>query len=117
MDEGSEVISPNRFKKEDREVSAIQALINKRMQIGDDNFNSEYQMVCKKYSLALDISPKTVLKRTADFERLTVPDGYTFVCASIDLNTSYGATCIIAAAKPDASMAVIYHNVFPMQVD
>jgi hypothetical protein len=41
MDEGSEVCNPNRFKKSDGHISALQALLEKRHIIGDAAFQAE----------------------------------------------------------------------------
>jgi hypothetical protein len=41
MDEGSEVFNPNRFKKSDGHISALQALLEKRHIIGDAAFQAE----------------------------------------------------------------------------
>ena len=52
-----------------------------------------------KYSFSLDISPKVVLKRVNKWNRYEIPDGYTFVAASTDLNLSYAMTTTIVAFK------------------
>lgn len=117
MDEGAVVFNPTRFKKSDGHISALQSLLEKRHMIGDSAFSAEFQMKPKRYSFHLDISPKTVLTRTTQNEKLVVPDGYVFVSASTDLNVSYAATTVVTAFKPDMTAHVLYHHITRSRID
>jgi hypothetical protein len=85
--------------------------------IGDNAFSAEFQMKPKRYSFHLDISPKVVMSRMTDDEKLFIPDGYVFVSASTDLNVSYSATTCITAFKPDMTAHVIYHHITKSRID
>lgn len=117
MDEGAVVFNPSRYKKSDGHISALQSLLEKRHMIGDNAFSAEFQMKPKRYSFHLDISPKVVLSRATDTEKLIVPDGYVFVSASTDLNVSYAATTVITAFKPDMTAHVLYHHITRSRID
>lgn len=117
MDADSEVFNPNRFKESDGHISALQALLEKRHIIGDTAFSAEMQMKPKRYSVALDITPKVVVSRMNEFKRLEVPDGFLFVAASSDLNVSYAITTSITAFKPDMTAVVLYHKIKRCRID
>lgn len=117
MDEGAEVFNPNRFLLSDGHISALQALLEKRHQIGDAAFQAEMQMKPKRYSFQIGVTPHIVCSRATDTPRLKVPDGYVFVAASTDLNVSYAATVAITAFKPDMTAHVIYHDTVRSRID
>ena len=118
MDRGSQVLNPKRFKESDGHLSALQALLEKRHLIGDSAFWSEFMMEPKRVSLSLNITPKHIFSNiNANYPRCVVPDGFIFTCAAVDLNTSYGATCVVKCYKTDSTSAVLYHKVFKMDVD
>lgn len=71
----------------------------------------------KAYSFSIDITPKTVTSRTNPYKHLEVPDGFRFVAAATDLNTSYAATTVVVAFKPDMTAVVIHHYILPCNVD
>lgn len=70
MDEGAEVFNPGRFLVSDGHVSAIQALLEKRHQIGDSAFQAEMQMKPKRYSFQIAITPRVVASRAGDKPKL-----------------------------------------------
>ena len=108
MDKGAVVLNPNRFKPEDGHLSALQALLEKKHEIGDSAFFCEYQMEPKKIDAVLEITPKRIIDKIDHNVKLNkIPDGYIHTFASIDLNTSFGATCVVASFKYDGSCAVI----------
>lgn len=117
MDNGAEVFNPNRYKKSDGHISALQALLERRHLIGDAAFSAEMQMSPKRYSFSLDITPKTVVAKVSDFAKLQVPDGYVLVAAATDLNVSYAASTAIVAFKRDMTAAVIDHFITRCNID
>lgn len=117
MDEGSEVFNDTRFSKKDGHISAIQKLLEIQHVIGESAFQSEYQMKPKAYSFSIDITPKTITSRINSFKQLEVPDGFMFVAAATDLNTSYAATTAVVAFKPDMTAVVVHHNILPCNID
>ncbi len=117
MDEGAEVYDEKRYSEKDGHISALQKLLEMQHAIGDAAFASEYQMQPKRLSLALEIPPKQVVAKAIGVPELVVPDGYTFVAASTDLNLSYATSTVITAFKPDGTAHVIYHLILPCRVD
>lgn len=117
MDKGSEVFNPNRFKLSDGHISAIQSLLEKRHIIGDAAFQAEMQMSPKRYSVALDITPKVVVSKMNDYKQLEIPDGYVFVAAASDLNVSYAITTTVTAFKTDMTSVVVYHKIKRCRID
>ena len=118
MDKGAVVLNPNRFKESDGHISALQALMDKFHQIGEGPFYCEYQMIPKQISLALDNNPKKVLKTiNPQIIKNEIPDGYTYCCGALDLNTSYGGTYVICCFKPDSTCTVIRHKINQMNID
>ena len=118
MDKGAVVLNPNRFKPEDGHLSALQALLEKKHEIGDSAFFCEYQMEPQKVETLLDITPKKVIEKIDHNVKLNkIPDGYIHTWASIDLNTSFGATCTVAGFKTDGSCAVIKTSIYKMNID
>ena len=118
MDDGAQVLNPKRFKESDGHLSALQALLHQRHLIGDSAFYSEYQMEPRRVSLSLNITPRHILANiNATYPRCVVPDGFIFTCAAVDLNTSYGAACIVKSWRTDSTSVVLYHKVFKMSVD
>lgn len=117
MDEGAEVFNPTRFSPKDGHISALQKMLELRHMIGNAAFAAEYQMQPMKYSFSLDITPKIVMKRTNQFKRYEIPDGYIFVAASTDLNLSYAMTTTIVAFKSDMTAVVIDHFITPVNID
>jgi hypothetical protein len=112
------VLNPNRFKESDGHISALQALLEKKHQIGDSAFYSEYQMEPKRVSFAINITPKTIVSKIdANVKHCCVPDGYVFTVCSMDLNTSYGATCVIQSFKPDGTSVVLHHSIYKLHID
>lgn len=71
----------------------------------------------KAYSFSIDITPKTITSRINTFKQLEVPDGFMFVAAATDLNTSYAATTAVVAFKPDMTAVVVHHNILPCNID
>ncbi len=67
------------------------------------------QLAPVKYSLALDIMPKDVLKNETEDAEGTIPDGYQFAVASSDLNLSFCISTTIVAFKADGSAHVVKH--------
>ena len=70
-----------------------------------------------KHSYSIDISPSKVIQKIATEKMLEVPDEYVFVAGAIDLNTSYAATALLMAFKPDTTSQVIWHDTFAMNID
>ena len=70
-----------------------------------------------KMTFTLDIVPADVFKKVSSTPRLVVPDGYTFVAASTDLNLSKYLTTTIVAFKRDMTSTVIRHEFSPCHVD
>ena len=56
-----------------------------------------------KHSYTIDITPSKVVEKISKDKMLEVPDGHVFVAGAIDLNTSYAATAILMAFKPDTT--------------
>ena len=117
MDEGCEVFNPYRFSAKDGHISAIQKMMEIQHTIGNSAFQSEYQMSPVKHSYSIDISPSKVVAKISKDKLLEVPDGHVFVAGAIDLNTSYAATALLMAFKPDTTSQVIWHETFGMNVD
>lgn len=117
MDEGAEVFNPYRFSEKDGHISAIQKLLEIQHSIGNAAFQSEYQMAPVKHSYSIDITPAKVVAKTGPDKMLVIPDGYVFVSGAIDLNTSYAATALLVAFKPDTTAHVLWHETFDMNVD
>ena len=117
MDEGAQVFNPYRFSTKDGHASAIQKLLEIEHTIGNSAFQSEYQMSPVKHSYSIDISPSKVIQKIAAEKMLESPDGYVFVAGAIDLNTSYAATALLMAFKPDTTSQVIWHDTFDMNID
>ncbi|MCF0232215.1 MAG: hypothetical protein HUJ63_08120, partial [Enterococcus sp.] len=118
MDAGADVLNPNRFKKEDGHVSAIQALLEKKHQIGDSAFFSEFQMQPKRFDYVVDINPRKVFKKiNIAVNKKSVPDGFLTTYLTMDLNTSYGITYNIVSFRPDSTSVVIAHNIYKCQID
>ena len=117
MDDGAEVFNPYRYSLKDGHISAIQKLLEIQHVIGNAAFQSEYQMSPIKSTYSIDISPSKVLQKISDHRECEVPDGHVFVAGAIDLNTSYAATATLVAFKPDTTAAVIWHQIFPINID
>ena len=118
MDEGSEVLNPKRYKKSDGHISALQALMEKKHQIGDSAFFSEFQMEPKKFDYVVDITPRKIfLKNNKSVHSKTIPDGFLTTYLTMDLNTSYGITYNIVTYKPDSTCIVICHEIYKCQID
>ena len=117
MDEGASVFNPYRFSAKDGHISAIQKLLEIEHTIGNAAFQSEYQMSPVKHSYSIDITPNKVMQKISQEKELEIPDGYLFVAGSIDLNTSYAATALLVAFKPDTTSQVIWHDTFDMKID
>lgn len=117
MDEGADVFNPSRFLRSDGHVSAIQALLEKQHVIGDAAFQAEMQMRPRRFSFALDISPKAVVSKATQDKRLAVPEGFVFLAAATDLNVSYALTTAIVGFKPDMTAHVLWHGVQKCRVD
>ena len=117
MEDGCEVFNPYRFSAKDGHISAIQKMLEIQHVIGNAAFQSEYQMSPVKNTYSIDISPNKVLTKISEHRECEVPDGYLFVAGAIDLNTSYAATAALVAFKPDTTAAVIWHEIFPMNID
>jgi hypothetical protein len=71
----------------------------------------------KRYSVALDITPKVVVSKMNDYKQLEIPDGYVFVAAASDLNVSYAITTTVTAFKTDMTSVVIYHKIKRCRID
>lgn len=117
MDKGAVLFAPDRFKPEDGHISGLQAMLEKKHLIGEAAFSAEMQMKPKKFRFAVDISPAKVLQKKCRDKMLEVPDGYVFVAGAIDLNTSYAATAMLMAFKPDTTSHVLWHETFDMNID
>ena len=108
MDEGAELFQ-DRFKRSDGHISGLQALLEKRHVIGNSAFQAEMQLAPVKYSLALDIMPKDVLKNETEDAEGVIPDGFRFAVASSDLNLSFCISTTIVAFKADGSAHILKH--------
>lgn len=118
MDKGAVVLNPNRFKESDGHISALQALLEKKHDIGDSAFFCEYQMEPKRVDTLLEITPKKIIEKIDPNVKInTPPDGYIHTYASVDLNTSFGATCAVASFKTDGSCAVIKEAIYKVNID
>lgn len=117
MDEGSETFNPTRFSTSDGHISMIQKLLEMRNMMTANQFSCEY--LCKpiKYSFTLDVTPQIVLSRMNTNEMLEVPNGFTHVFASSDLNLSESIHTVICAFRPDQTSQVIFHMVKPCNID
>jgi hypothetical protein len=71
----------------------------------------------KRYTVALDITPKVVISRINEHKQLETPDGYVFVSAASDLNVSYAITTVITAFKTDMTSLVLYHKIKKCRID
>lgn len=116
MDEGSEVFNPSRFSSKDGHISAIQKLMELRHQIGKA-FDAEYQMQPRRYTCALDITPRQVAHNLNGLQEGETPEGTTLVIASSDLNLSYAVTSVIIAFRPDMTAHVIWHGISKCRLD
>ena len=117
MDEGAVLFNPNCFKASDGHISGLQALLEKRHMIGNAAFQAEMQMQPVKFEAAIQISPRDVVSKASDVERLAVPDGTAFVAASTDLNVSFAVTTTIVAFRKDMTSTVVYHEITPCSID
>ena len=118
MDKGAVVLNPNRFKPEDGHLSALQALLEKKHEIGDAAFFAEYQMEPKKVDSLLEITPKKIFEKIdPNIKYKIVPTGYIYTFASLDLNTSFGITSTVCSFKIDGSCAVIRNRVYKCNID
>ena len=70
-----------------------------------------------KNTYSIDISPNKVLTKIAEHKECEILDGYVFVAGAIDLNTSYAATALLMAFKPDTTSSIIWHQTFPISID
>ena len=117
MDAGAVLFNDSRYSTKDGHISALQKLLEIQHMIGDAAFQSEFQMKPKAYSFAVDIQPSTVTKKINTFCHNEVPAGFIFVAASTDLNTSYAATTVVTAFKPDMTSIVVHHHIHPCNID
>lgn len=117
MNAGAKVFNETRYSEKDGHISMLQKLLELKHQIGENAFNAEYQMKPVKMTFTLDIVPADVFKKVSSTPRLVVPDGYTFVAASTDLNLSKYLTTTIVAFKRDMTSTVIHHEFSPCHVD
>ena len=118
MLDGCELLAPDRYKISDGHISGYQALLCRRLLIGDDAFNSEMMMISKKPITALDISPQDILSHIDErIKEYTLPDGHQVSILAIDLNTSYALSWVIMSAAPDGSTAVIAHGLYKCTID
>lgn len=117
MEKGADVINPSRFNPDDGTISGIQFFLLKWNQIGENNFLSEYQMTPKSVSIELKITPKDVLKNISNFEEGENVAGTVLTVGALDLNTSYGASLVIASFKPDGTCYILKHKIFSMKLD
>ena len=115
MDSGAELFS-DRFNEEDGQISALQALLEKRHLIGKSAFASEMQMSPQRESFALDISPSDVAKVIGSFPRASIPEGYRLTVAACDLNVSHAVTLAVKSYRPDMSSVVVCHKIFPTSI-
>ena len=70
MNDGAEVFNPTRFSKKDGHLSAIQKLLEIQHTLGDNVFQSEYQMSPVSLKFALPITPELVASRTSTLREL-----------------------------------------------
>lgn len=117
MNEGAEVFNESRYSEEDGHISAIQKLMELRHAIGEDAFLAEYQMTPRKFTFAVDVSPRDVSQRIGGFPKAVVPAGYGFVCAATDLNVSHALTTTVTAFRPDNGAVVLTYRIFKANVD
>lgn len=117
MDAGAELFNDKHFSVEDGHISGLQKLLEIQHAIGEAAFSSEYQMMPKKISLAIDITSSIVNSRQRDIRELAVPDNFVFVAAATDLNTSYAASLAVVAFKPDMTAHVVHYKTFPSRID
>ena len=116
MDEGSEVFNPSRFSVKDGHISGLQKLLELKHEIGDSAFASEYQMSPKRYTFALDINPQKILKKISNHPQYVIPEGYSIILASSDLNLSYCISTTIIAYKIDGTGVMIGHIFKPCSI-
>ena len=57
------------------------------------------------------------MQKIGSHQKLQVPDGFTFVAASSDLNVSYAVSTTLVAFKPDMTAAVIGHFITKTKID
>lgn len=117
MDEGAEVFSPDRYSPKDGHISGLQKLLELQHTIGEAAFASEYQMQPKRMSFAVDVTPKNVVAKATSQPRMSVPEQYTFIAASTDLNLSYALTTAVVAFKPDMTAHVLHYFFTKSHVD
>lgn len=115
MDDGAELFS-DRYNEADGQISALQALLEKRHLIGKAAFSSEMQMSPQRESFALDISPSDVAKVIGSFPRATVPEGYRLTVGAVDLNVSHAITLVTKSYKPDMTSVVVCHKIFQASI-
>ena len=116
MDAGTVLFAPHRFKPEEH-ISALQALLIRRHEMGAAAFAAEMQMQVQRYSFALDIQPKDVLAKIVDLPPLTIPDGTVLTVASSDLNVSYAITTTVVAFDRDMTAHVVWHELTKCRID
>ena len=116
MDEGAVLFAPHRFKPEEH-ISALQALMIRRHEMGAAAFNAEMQMQVQRYSFALDIQPKHVLAKIIDLPPLTIPEGTVLTVASSDLNVSYAITTSVVCFALDMTAHVVWHELTKCRID
>lgn len=115
MDAGAELFS-SRYNPDDGQISALQALLEKRHLIGKSAFASEMQMSPQRESFALDITPSDVAKTIGSFPRASVPEGYRLTVGAVDLNVSHAVTLVVKSYRPDMSSVVLIHKIFPTSI-
>ena len=77
MLEGCELLAPDRYKISDGHISGYQALLCRRLLIGDDAFNSEMMMISKKQESALEIKPQDILSHIDErISEFNLPDNH-----------------------------------------
>lgn len=111
MNHGAQVFNPTRYSESDGHLSAIQKLLELQHTLGDNVFQSEYQMAPVSLKFALPITPEMVASRKSTLRELQIPEeNVQFVCAATDLNVSKYLTSVIMVFMRNQTSVVIWHK-------
>ena len=112
MDAGLDVLDPARFDAR-VETSAIQQAQNRRLTMGAEAFNAEFQLTVKASVETVQITPALVASRLNGFPRGTLPRGTVQAVAFCDVNAGVGITWACVAFGPRGVAAVVDYGRFP----
>lgn len=112
MDEGAEVLNPD-FYDRATESSGLEHAMALRFSVGEEAFQSEFQMRPKRRRDTFSISAPLVASRVRPgVPEFFVPPESVFVCAATDLNPAYGFSSAIVAFDKSQTGFVPWYEVF-----